>query len=251
IIANVLGGYGSVTNGYYGLAQWMYQDNKAAIEAFPHFTRNIAKANELLNKTEWKFEADGKTAFDPAKATATGTYLRYNAKKEKLTIKHFGTEDNTVTDNVELQFKANTPLAGIDFTITRGDFDALLNNYYYAYELKPEKRLYHSYNLATNFGSTFDPYYSFHSEFLGTWQNANQVNDAKLDAIMMKMRSLEPTQKAEFSAAWLEFQKQWYDILPVIPLYSNQYYDVFGAGVKGVNTTPFSSWAVIICDISK
>ncbi|KAF0197170.1 MAG: peptide/nickel transport system substrate-binding protein [Bacillota bacterium] len=251
IISNVLGGYGSVTNGYYGLAQWMYTKNKAAIDAFPHFVRNIAKANELLNQTEWKFEADGKTSFDPAKANAAGTYLRYNAKKEKLVIKHFGTEDNTVTDNVEIQFKANTPLAGIDFTIARGDFDALLDNYYYAYELKPEERVYHSYNLATNFGATFDPYYSFHSDFLGTWQNANQVNDPELDALMIKMRSLEPTQVTEFSAAWLEFQKRWYEILPIIPLYSNQYYDVFGAGVKGVNTTPFSTWAAIICDISK
>ena len=251
IIANVLGGYGSVTNGYYGLAQWMYQENKTAIDAFPHFARNIAKANELLNTTEWKFEADGKTAFDPAKATAEGTYLRYNAKKEKLAIKHFGTEDNVVTDNVEIQFKANAPLAGIDFSITIGDFDALLSNYYYAYELKPEDRQYHSFNLATNFSVAFDPYYSFHSDFLGTWQNANQLNDPELDAIMLKMRALDPSQKAEFSAAWLEFQKLWYDILPVVPLYSNEYYDVYNATVKGLNTTPFVNFSQVICDISK
>ena len=251
IIANVLGGYGSVTNGYYGLAQWMYQDNKAAVDAFPHFARNITKANELLNTTEWKFEADGKTAFDPVKATAQGTYLRYNAKKEKLAIKHFGTEDNVVTDNVEIQFKANAPLAGIDFSITIGDFDALLNNYYYAYELPKGERQYHSFNLATNFSVAFDPYYSFHSDLLGTWQNANQLNDPELDAIMLKMRKLDPSQKAEFSAAWLEFQKLWYEILPIVPLYSNEYYDVYNANVKGLNTTPFVNFATIICDISK
>ena len=251
IIANVLGGYGSVTNGYYGLAQWMYEDNKAAIEAFPHFARNIAKANELLDKTEWKFEADGKTPFDPAKANAAGTYLRHNAKKEKLVIKHFGTEDNTVTDNVEIQFKANTPLAGIDFSITIGDFDALLNNYYYAYELKPEDRQFNSFNLATGFSADFDPYYSFHSDYLGTWMNSVQLNDPVMDELVMKMRRLDPTQVTEWSAAWLEFQKRWYELLPIIPLYSNEYYDVYNSNVKGINTTPFVSFASIICDISK
>lgn len=251
IIANVLGGYGSVTNGYYGLAQWMYLQNKAAVDAFPHFARNIAKANELLNTTEWKFEADGKTPFDPTKANAEGTYLRHNAKGEKLAIKHFGTEDNIVTDNVEIQFKANTPLAGIDFSITIGDFDALLNNYYYAYELPAGERQYHSFNLATNFGVAFDPYYSFHSDYLGTWMNANQVNDPEIDELTLKMRKLDPTQKAEFSAAWLEFQKRWYELLPIIPLYSNEYYDVYNANVKGLNTTPFVNFSAIICDISK
>ena len=231
------------------LAQWMYQENKAAIDAFPHFTRNVVKANELLDTTEWKFEADGKTAFDPAKANAEGTYIRHNAKKEKLIVNHLGSEDNTVTDNVEIQLKANSPLAGVEFTLTRSDFSALLNHYYN--QVPANERKYHSYNLATNFGTAYDPYYTFHSDWLGTTYNTNQINDPELDALTMKMRSLEPTQKAEFSAAWLEFQKRYYDVLPTVPLYSNQYYDVYSTKLKGVNATPFVNWSVIICDITK
>lgn len=249
IIANVLGGYGSVTNGHYGLAQWMYQDNKAAIDAFPHFTRNVQRANELLDKTEWKFEADGKTAFNPAKANAEGTYIRHNAKKEKLVINHLGSENNIVTDNVEIQLKANAPLAGIEFTLTRSDFAALLKHYYNQVDAKERK--YHSYNLATNFGVAYDPYYSFHTEFLGTTFNTNQISDAKIDELTVKMRSLEPTQKKEFSAVWLDFQKRYYEVLPTIPLYSNQYYDVYSTKLKGVNSTPFVNWSVVICDITK
>ncbi len=251
IIANVLEGYGSVTNGYYGLAQWMYEDNKEAIDAFPHFSRNITKANELLDKTEWKFESNGTTPFDASKANAAGTYLRHNAAGEVLTIKHFGTDNNPVTDNVEIQFKANMPLAGVNFTIDIGDFDALLAHYYYAYDLPAGERKYHSFNLATNFSVAFDPYYSFHSDWLGTWMNANQVNDPVIDDITVRLRELEPTQVAEYSAIWLEFQERFYELLPIIPLYSNQYYDVFNKNVKGVNTTPFANWSAIICDISK
>lgn len=249
VILNVLGGYGSVTNGYYGLAQWMYEDNKAAIDAFPHFTLNIDKANQLLDETEWKYEADGTTPFDPAKAD--GNYFRYNQNKEMLAIHHFGTDENQVTDNVEIQFKANAHKAGVKWDIARGDFDALLALYYYAYDLDPSERYYHTFNLATNFGTTFDPYYSFHSDWLGTWYNSEQLNDPELDEIMIKMRRLDPTEKAKFSEYWLEFQQRWYDLLPVIPLYSNEYYDVFRKEVKGFNTTPFADWADIICDIHK
>lgn len=251
IIKNVLGGYGSVTNGHYGLAQWMYQENKAEIDALPHFSRDIAKANELLDQTEWRFEADGVTPFDPSKANAEGTYIRHNSKGEKLVINHFGTEDNTVTDNVELQLKANAPLAGIEFTLTRGDFDALLSHYYYAYELPEGERKYHTFNLASNFSVAYDPYYSFHSDWLGTWMNANQVNDPEIDRLTKAMRSLEPTQREEYSKLWLEFQKAYADYLPTIPLYSNQYYDIFSKHVKGMNTTPFADWSDIICDIYK
>lgn len=251
IIKNVLGGYGSVTNGHYGLAQWMYEDNKAAIDALPHFSRDTAKANELLDQTEWKFEEDGTTPFDPAKANADGTYIRHNANGEKLIINHFGTEDNDVTDNVELQLKANTPLAGIEFTLTRGDFDALLSHYYYAYELPEGERKYHTFNLASNFGVAYDPYYSFHSKYLGTWMNSNQVNDPEIDRLTLAMRSLEPSQKEEYSALWLEFQKVWADYLPTVPLYSNQYYDIHSKYVHGMDTTPFADWADIVCNIYK
>ena len=249
IIAGVLGGYGSVTNGYYGLAQWMYEDNKAAIDAFPHFTLDTARANELLDLTEWKFEADGTTPFDSAKAT--GGYFRYNAAGEKLAIHHFGTEDNVVTDNVEIQFKANAFKAGIDWDLAIGDFDALLDFYYYAYELDPAERYYHTFNLATNFSVAFDPYYEFHSDWLGTWQNSCQVNDPQLDEIMIRLRKVDPEKPEEFSKIWLEFQERWYELLPTIPLYSNQYYDVYRKEVKGFNTTPFATWAEIICDIHK
>lgn len=251
IIKTVLGGYGSVTNGMYGLAQWMYEDNKAAIDALPNFVLNHAKANELLDETEWKFEADGVTPFDASKANDAGTYLRHNAKGEVLTIKHLGSENNQVTDAVELQLVANTPLAGIKFTLTRADFAKLLDHYYEGFTLEDERE-FNTFNLATNFGVAFDPYYSFHSDYYHVlYMQTEQIKDDVLDEIMVRMRSLEPTQKEEFSAAWLEFQVRFNQLLPVIPLYSNQYYDIFSSKVKGFGTTPFATWADIICEISK
>lgn len=246
IIQHVLGGYGSVTNGHYGLAQWMYQEKKAEIDALPNFVLNISKANELLDATEWKFEADGKTAFTP-----TGTNFRHNSKGERLIIEHLGTEDNEVTDAIEAQLMANTPGAGIDWRVTRSDFAQLLDHYYNGHS-KGADRKYHTFNLATGFTAAFDPYYSFHSDYLDIPRyNNEKVNDPELDELIIRMRSLDPTQTTEYANIWVEYQIRWNQLLPVIPLYSNQYYDVFRKEVKGFATTPFLTWAEIICDITK
>lgn len=115
-----------------------------------------------------------------------------------------------------------------------------------------DEREFHTFNLATGFSAIFDPYYSYHSDFYHVlYMQTEQVKDEKLDEIIIKMRSLDPTQVEEYSAAWLEFQIRWNELLPVIPLYSNQYYDIYSSKVKGFNTTPFLQWAEMICDISK
>jgi peptide/nickel transport system substrate-binding protein len=252
IIKNVLGGYGSVVNGMYGFAQWMYEDNKEAIDNLPNYVLNHDKANELLDFTEWKFEDDGVTPFDAAKANKDGGYYRHNAKGERLVLEHLGSEDNNVTDNVEIQWKANTPLAGIDFRLTRSDFSKLLKHYYGGFLMDEKERQFHSFNLATGFGASFDPYYDYHSDWYHVqYMQTEQLKDDRMDAITVKMRRFEPTQKAEYSAAWLEFQQLWNELLPVIPLYSNQYHDIYSGKLQGFNTNPFRNWTDIICQISK
>jgi len=252
VIDHVLGGYGGVVHGEYGFAQWMYQEAGAELEEILiPFSLNIDKANEMLDLSEWKYEADGVTAFDPSKATADGSYLRHNDKKEPLVIRHLGTVDNEVTDIIEIQYLANAPQAGIQFEVTKSDFNALLDNYYYGYEMGDDRQ-YNTFNLASNFGRPFDPYFaSWHSDFAGTWQNSTQLRDAELDSYIIEMRSLDPEQKDEFVDVWLKYQKRWQELLPQIPLYSNEYTDVMANNVEGFNTTPFATWDYIICEVTK
>lgn len=253
VIDYVLGGYGGIVHAEYGLAQWMYEEAGADLEEMlTPFNLNVDKANELLDQTEWKYEADGTTPFDASKATADGSYLRYNAEGEPLQIHHMGTEENDVTDIIEIQYVANAPLAGIDFDVTRADFNALLDNFYYGYELG-EDRYYNTFNLATDFAVAFDPYMNgWHSSKCGTWENSCQLADEQLDEIMMKMRALDPEQTDEFVDLWLQYEVRWQELMPQIPLYSNEYYDFAYYTVDGIeNTTPFATWEDVICYISK
>lgn len=252
IVSYALGGYGGTVDSQYGFAQWMYQEAGADLEEeLTAFNLNIDKANEYLDQTEWVFEADGVTPFDATKANADGTYIRHNAAGEKLTIMHCGTEKVLVTDAIEIQYTANAPLAGVDFQITKQDFSALLDHLYYGYE-KGDERIYHSFNLSTDLSATFDPYLqSFHSDKAGTWENYGQLQDAELDELIMKLRAIEPGDNEAFIDAWIEYEVRWQELMPQIPLFSNEYFDIAANNVKGLQSTPFAYCTDTICSIYK
>jgi peptide/nickel transport system substrate-binding protein len=227
----------------------MYQTQKELVaEKLINYTYNVQKANELLDMTPYKFEADGVTPFDPAKA-AEG-YWRHTAEGEVLQINHLGTTQNPITVLIGTKWPEGMNKAGVKFTWEEQDFNALLTNYYYAYELDPAERKFHTFNLATNFSAVYDPYYSNHSDWLGTWQNANQLNDSQIDYLTEKMRALDPTEKERYAELWLDYQIRWNELLPNIPIYSNEYFDVFSNRVKGLVTTPLYTWSRAILDVT-
>lgn len=255
-----LGGYGSLVNGPYGEAQWFYKETKAELDAaLTNYQLDETKANTELDKSPYKFESDGVTPFDPDKATADNGYYRYNADGEVLQINHMGTTENQVTVLIGLQLQANFWKAGIKFTSVEAEWEALLDNYYYGYGL-PEApagqapvagthRYYHMFNLATNFYSNYDPFNSWHSSYAGTTNNPVALRDDTLDEIMENMRKLDATQKEEFKEYFVEFVTRWNELLPNLPLYSNEYFDVINNKFTGLNSGPVWSWAKDICDI--
>ena len=265
----VLGGYGSIVFSEYGLAQWMYQEaaeDDVWMDAIDPYAFSVSAANDLLDQSEWKFESDGTTAWDSTEATATNEYYRYNAEGEVLELKHFGTENNDVTTSLRDKFLLNMPLAGIKYSITIGTFDTLLDHYYFGFELG-EDRTYSLFNLATNFGTAYDPYYSWHSDWLLTWYNSQGMDNAELDGYMEDMRELEPTQKDEFLAIWKDYQILWNELIPNVPLYSNQYYDIYDKNLittsddpifdgvytgiaTSIGTTSFFDWTAAITTMS-
>ncbi|NLL91787.1 MAG: ABC transporter substrate-binding protein [Ruminococcaceae bacterium] len=250
VLDYVLGGYGGTVNAEYGYAQWMYQERQAEIEEqLKPISFSIDAANEFFDQTEWKFEADGKTPFDKSKANSDGTYLRHNAKGDVFTIHHLGTDKNEVTDIIEIQYMANAPLAGLKFDVEKSDFDKLLDHFYYGFKKSDDDRYYNSFNLATGFNPVFDPYYSNHSAYLGTWMNSNQLSDPELDELIVRMRSVDPEEKDTYADIWVEYQVRINELMPTIPLYSNEYFDVYSTRITGVETTPFSDFAMQICKV--
>jgi len=265
----VLDGYGSFVYSEYGLSQWMYAQSEDWVNTnINKYTFSIDQANAALNLSDYRFESDGTTPFDSLKALNNGSkidsnkYFRYNAAGEQLIIRHLGTENNEVTLSLQAKYEINMQLAGIKYEITIGDFSTLIDHYYYSYELDEHEKRYHIFNLATNFSITYDPYFSWHSDFLGTWQNAHQLEDSAvnpaaplasgektLDELTIALRNVAPGDTVTYLALWREYQMRWNKLTPNIPIYSNQYYNVFDTTLKGVETTPFWNWTAAIYDM--
>lgn len=248
-LTQILGGYGTLVNGPFGEAMWFYAESKAELEGvLENFVLNPTRANELLDESSYKFEADGTTPFDPSKVSSGGTYFRHNAAGEVLEYNHLGTTENEITVLIDTQLTANAWRAGVKASVTQSDFDTLLNNYYYGPTLADRK--YHSFNLATGFYSDYDPFWSWHSSLVGTTNNPTQLADDELDGIMEAMQKLDPTQKEEFRELFVDFAIRWNQLLPTLPIYSNEYFDVFNVRVQGLKTTPVWGWAKDICDLT-
>ncbi|MCL2628174.1 MAG: ABC transporter substrate-binding protein [Oscillospiraceae bacterium] len=249
LLEQVLEGYGGLVDTEAGEAQWMYQMKKGELqEQLIPIALSVSRANEYLDKTEWKFEADGTTPFDPSKATGGG-YFRHNAAGEMLTIVH-GAANAQVGAVLEIEFLKNTPLAGINYNFEYPDWDTILDQLYFAFRLPDEERYFSTFSMGTGFGVPFDPYYSWHSDFLGTYINAAQFEDAELDSHIISMRRREPTDHEGYLDAWFKYAIRWNQMLPSIPLYSNEYFDLHSSRVQNVNTNPFASWYAIISEIT-
>lgn len=249
-LTQFLGGYGTLVNGPYGEAQWFYQAKKDELAtALTNYTLNIDEANELLDSSIYKYEEDGVTLFDPENATTINGYYRYDAEGNVLQVNHLGTTNNEVTTIILLQLRASAWKVGMKYTSVEAEFDALLEHYYYGSTLPEDERMYHMFNLASNFYSDYDPYWSWHSSLAGTTNNPTGLEDEELDGIMEDMQQLAPTQKDEFADLFVDFVTRWNYLLPNLPLYSNEYFDVFSSSIEGLKTTPVWNWSKDICDI--
>ena len=251
IIDHVLGGFGGTVDAAYGMAQWTYQARRRELaEALTPIAFNLEKANDFLDASEWKFEEDGTTPFDRSKAQADGSYMRYNAEGEMLVIRHMSASTSVGTP-IESETLKNGPMIGMKYELTPAEFSELLDNYYYGYEIPESDRVYHAFNLATNFTVVDDKYYSWHSDWLGTDYNPEQFSTPEIDRITMEMRFLDPTETEKHADLWVEFQVEFQKGQPQFPLYSNEYFDIHNSVIKGINTSPYANYCDVICEIEK
>jgi peptide/nickel transport system substrate-binding protein len=235
-----LQGYGAVVDGPYGLGQWMLEDSSVVPESLTSYAFDPEKAAALLDEAGWGFDAAGEAY--------SGDGYRYSADGEILQLNWMATETE-YSDLLLPILRKGFSEAGIKLTIDFTDFGTLLDKYYYVKKEDVPNREYHMFNLATSFSAAYDPYYSYHSDFMDTWMNSNQFENPRIDELTLLMRELEPTQREEFLGYWEEFITIMNDELPNLPLYSNEYYHFNNAKIEGFESSAFWDWTASIVDM--
>jgi peptide/nickel transport system substrate-binding protein len=220
IIAEFLGGNGHIVNGYYGMGQWMARtytaDNKKKIEGYD---------------------------FDPeeaAKLLKEAGYSEENPLKLTLLV----SEGNVAAEALAEQLSATLEPLDAELIVIREPWQNVLHQYY-----NQTGRTYDMVFMASNFSPYFEPSLQFatEKECLGALNHIG-ILDGGLCKACKIMRATQPDQPKLYYERWIDFQQEFMNVLPLIPLYSNIYTDVSTDKLTGYDIAANMSWAEAIID---
>lgn len=217
------GGYGTVVHGPYGTQQWMVNEYKDEVAGLNSYAYSLQSAIEILEKGGWVYNEDGSDYSGEGiryKKLDDGTYM-------PLVIEWFSSENNPVSDLLvtSLQNNPDVASAGMKINQTVGSFNDLITYYYDNTTENP----YQMFNLATGFGNPYDVAYSYEP---GSAANTNAIADQDLYDFAIAMNQSEEGDDKAYGEAWLKFMQRWNELVPDVPLYSNEYHDFFSDKVK-------------------
>ncbi len=109
-------------------------------------------------------------------------------------------------------------------------------------------RTYNAFTLATSLTLEFDGYANWHSSNVleygtGVSSSSSRFVNAENDALLEKMKYANPvSEKDVYQEAFLDWIKLMNKELPVLPIYANDYHDLYNAKLQNFNTTPLWQW---------
>ncbi len=241
LITDFLKGRGQRALGYYGLGQWMPQAAGEQLSELDIYPLDLEMAQALLMEDGWTLNQDGE-AYD-------GEGLRYRQQGETLeplTLSLAVTPGNVAAQMVAEQLEAGLAAVGGQLEVATIQMPELLQRYYRQIERK-----YDLFFLASNFAYVFDPYYTYHTG--DAYQGALNTSGLKDETLMqaaVDLRRTPPGDQDGYLNNWITFQREWVRAMPMVPLYTNTYFDAFSLRLGDYDPADYSSWADAMVYIS-
>lgn len=241
VVQEYTGNFGMRTDGYYGIGQWIYgilqgttaypleepedeNDAEAAaayeaekaewealsLEGLTAYTADAEKAKELLEADGWKLNGEGIREKETDGQTV------------RLELKLVYPAGSTIAESLRDLLVPNLEEAGIRLTLEAAEMPELLRMYY-----RQVPRENDMFFLASNFDLVFDPSAGFETEDgTATWRNTGCA-DAELYELASDLRATAPGDVLSYCKKWVAFQERFNEILPMLPLYTNAYFDFY------------------------
>ena len=261
IVADYTAGNGTRVDGYYGVRQWMYRMVTGATEPpltkptaestveeqqayektlaaykalnlkkLTVYTVDVDRAIALLEEDGWTLNADGirEKEIDGEKVTL------------ELTLAY--PEGNTIEAAFQAYLIPNLEKAGIRLTLQPMPMADILTAFY-----KQGDRETDMLYLASNFDLLFDPAVNFILDEDGTpnWSFTNH-EDEELYRLALELRRTKPGDTLAYLQKWVKFQERFNKALPMIPIYSNTYFDVYTTSLKNYKVAQYTTWSEAI-----
>ncbi|MDR1569440.1 MAG: ABC transporter substrate-binding protein [Oscillospiraceae bacterium] len=237
--------------GYYGVGQWMPHESyeydpqtgsvaldMAAELAELEVPLNLEEAERLLTLDGWTLNKEGQ-------AWRHGDGTRYRMEESilrPLVIRWAKPEGNIIADALESVIHPAFEQIGVELTVDALSFELL-----YKHFIREIDRTYDMFFLANEFYYVYDPAYEFGTDDLYQGSiNVTGLRDAELMWLALEMGRTQPGANREYIEEFLRFQQRFVELMPMVPLYSNIYYDFYDSRVHGYNIEQSTSWALAI-----
>ena len=257
--------FGLPMDGLIGIGQWMYgmvngtvdfpielpenptaEDQKhyeetleewksLSLDGLKHYNLNVNEAIQLLETNGWKLNEDGEP-FDPKKDEVRCKMI--NGKLAKLDLTCAYPETNFMAESMEVLFVPFLKEAGIKLTLIPMTMKELLRSYN-----DKDVEDIDMFYLGDDFNIEFDPQLFFLAgnpnapkEDTLAWVHSQMAEYARL------MCETEPSDALGFVKKWITFQEQLSDMLPLIPVYSNVYFDYYTSDLTNYDILYYITW---------
>ncbi len=263
--------FGLEMEGLFGLGQWMYHAASGSMEApfklqanatkqqeaaydkavaawesvstdaLAKYEMDTARAVSLLEDAGWALNEYGAT-FDPARDAVR--CKRVNGQVVKLSLTMAYPAQSDVAELFNACFVQHLQAAGIEMKLTPvGVNDLVTGQNGYADEA------FDLIYLGDNFNITFDPSAFFSNKAGGESEDAASSLAAayrELSGLSSDMMRTEPRDLLGYLQKWLSFQVRFTELLPMIPVYSNMYFDFYTRELHNYEVGYYPSWAKAI-----
>ncbi len=268
VVLEYVSDFGIPVDGFYGMGQWMYQltqgtityeppmseeptaeEEKAAEELLAradalnldnlvHYDLDVEAAIALLEENGWTLNEQG----DPY-VLGQG-HVRYTMLDGELTGLDFKMGypyTNVTAEALKDLHLPNLLEAGIRVELVPMEMKDL----HISYDFRDSDEVQMFY-LGDNFNIEFDPTLWFlpgegveEGDTLA-WAHARMYELAE------DMCRTEPQDVLTFVEKWIKFQEEFSDLLPMIPVYSNVYFDFFTKELHNYEITNYVTWGLAI-----
>ena len=265
--------YGMVMDGLIGIGQWMYgivngtvdfpvelpenptpaqlkeygdtiaEWEALSLDGLTRYSLNVPEAVRLLEENGWTLNEQG----DPFRpGTDEVRCKRINGELVALDLTCAYPVTNYMAYSMETLFLPYLKEAGIRLTLVPMDMKELLR----AYNDKDVERIDMFY-LGDDFNIEFDPQLFFlagdpngPAEDTLAWTHTQMAEYAR------QMCETEPSDALSFVKKWIIFQEKLSDMLPIIPVYSNVYFDYYTSDLTNYDIVKYITWGDAIVPAS-
>ena len=263
-ISRYAGSFGMRTDGFYGLGQWMYRtaaglteppvvlpENATAQEAAAYeasrnewgtvtldgltkYETNVEEAVRLLEEAGWNLNETGEP-FD-----STKDQIRYKKTGDELTgliLTLVMPESKEARVAIEASLTNNLRQAGVALKVKTVSMETLQE----AYEGRTETGADMLY-LGENFTIVFDP------DILAPHTQETELGKVKKELfnIARDMVRTEPEDLIGFERKWVRLQERITETLPLLPVYTNVYFDYYSRKLHQYQITQALTWGQAI-----